>query len=69
MDGPRNHFQKEFAFPKDGSLSYRLPFFKTLERFSSQMLKLILVEWSYLILALEIEPEGDGLDFDNELVE
>ena len=69
MDGPRNYVQKDFPLSKDRPLPSRRPFFKTLDWFSSQMLKLILVEWSYLILALEIEPEGDGLDFDNELVE
>ena len=29
------------------------------------MMELILVEWFH---AIEIEPEGGGLDFDNELV-
>ena len=32
------------------------------------MMELILVEWFHAIHAIEIEPEGDGLDFDNELV-
>ena len=35
------------------------------------MMELILVEWFHAIHAIhaiEIEPEGDGLDFDNEIV-
>ena len=37
--------------------------------FMSRIVELILVEWFSLFRALEIEPEADGLDFDNELVE
>ena len=37
--------------------------------FMTRIVELILVEWFSLTRALEIEPEGAGLDFDNELVE